>query len=206
MARWHIGIGSDECAPAMLLAGRALSPAARAALHRGAAQPLLGLVRRHLAALAQSRHATAERLGAAPTGALGDAARRSHADGDADSVTVTVPGPMFARAFRDVRILPRAPRKALAIPIHRWAYGVSPREWEARRGSRGPLVRIGRTLAAKVGGQKRGAFTPMYALVPSVMQRQDRSLLPSDSELAAAAREGMAAVIRAAIGRARKGA
>jgi len=46
----------------------------------------------------------------------------------------------------------------------------------------------------------------MYALVPSVMQRQDRSLLPSDSELAAAAREGMAAVIRAAIGRARKGA
>lgn len=204
-AKWSVGIRSDECSPAMAIASKSLSPAARAILHKGAAEPLLALVRRHLAGLAQTRHSTAESLGANPTGAIGDAARRSFSHDDASCASVTVPGPVFSRAFRDVVIVPKNGR-ALARPIHAWAYGVSPREWDARRSGRGTLVPLkfggasSGLLAVKT--EKKGKLTPMYILVDRVRQSQDRTLMPSDRDLGEAARDGVMGVVKAAMDRA----
>lgn len=210
MARWSIGLSRDEGTPAMAIASKSLSPAARTVLHRGAAEPLLALVRRHLAGLAQTRHATAAELGATPTGAVGAAARRSSSAADAAAASVTIPGPLFARTFKDVEIVPKPPRRALAIPIHKWAYGVSPRDWESRRSGHGRLVPLmfgeASTGLLAVRSEKAGKLTAMYVLVGRVRQSQDRSLLPSDGELGAAARDGVLAVIDAAMRRAKGGA
>lgn len=209
MARWSIRIAADEGTPAMAIASKSLSPAARTVLHRGAAEPLLALVRRHLAGLAASRHSTAASLGATPTGAIGNAARRSSSSADAECAAVTVPGPVFARTFRDVEITPKPPRRSLAIPLHKWAYGVSPRDWEARRGGHGELVPLkfdgASTGLLAVRSAKKGKLTAMYLLVARVRQSQDRSLLPSDAEFGAAAREGVLGVIDAAMRRAKGG-
>jgi len=133
--------------------------------------------------------------------------RYSFSGADAESASVTIPGPLLSRAFRDVVIRPKPPGKALAIPIHAWAYGVSPRDWEARRGGRGKLISLkfeghsSGLLAVKT--EKKGKLTPMYILVARVRQSQDRSLLPSDAELGEAARDGVMAVVEAAMERAR---
>lgn len=199
-----VQITRDTATPAFRAARAAFTPAARAALHRAAEQPLLALVKRHLAALAQSRHASAQSLGATPTGILGEAARRSYSSSDETAARVAVPSAAVTRTFRDVTITPRPPRRALAIPLHRWAYGVSPRDWDRLRGAHGPLVKVPwgpGILAAKTGGQKKGILTPMYILLSRVRQRQDRALLPSDAEIRRAAWTGMSAALRAAMAR-----
>lgn len=196
-----VQITRDTATPAIRAARAAFTPAARAALHRAAEQPLLALVKRHLAALAQSRHASAQSLGATPTGILGEAARRSYSSSDETAARVAVPSAAVTRTFRDVTITPRPPRRALAIPLHRWAYGVSPRDWDRRHSDR-PLVfipRPGKSPLLATSYAKK--LTPMYILVSRVRQRQDRALLPSDVEIRRAAWTGMSAALRAAMAR-----
>ena len=54
---------------------RAFSPESRTRLHHAAARSVSVLCRRHLHTIGQSRHATANRLGAAPTGHFEQAGR-----------------------------------------------------------------------------------------------------------------------------------
>jgi len=196
------GITLNTATPALAELHRTLSPAGRATLYKGAEEPLLALVKRHLAGLAATRHATAHGLGATPTGILGDAARRAFSSSDSEAVTVTVPSPAVSRAFRDVEILPRPPRRAIALPLHKWAYGVTPRDWPHRRSSLGPLALIplpGRNPLLALSRKKR--LLPMYVLLPRVTQGKDRSLMPSNKQLRQAAAGGMLATIRAAMAR-----
>jgi hypothetical protein len=149
----------------------------------------------HLRALAASRHTTAQRLGAAPSGHLAQAAEKVPApgalttigtEGDAQAV-LSIRHPGLSRAFKDVTIRPVA-AKALTIPIHALAYN-------RRAGQIAGLFRIGNVLAIKDGT----TVVPLYALVRSVTQKQDRSLLPSDEALQEAASRGARRYIAAAL-------
>jgi hypothetical protein len=139
--------------------------------------------------IAQTRHATAERLGAAPTGYWAQAAEKIESgaalETDETAATLTLDHGGFARAFRDVTIRPKN-GKFLAIPINAISYGRRAAEmWEEYHlFIKGGVV----MMHDQAGGT--GAI-PVFALVRSVTQPQDRSLLPSDEMWATAATEGL---------------
>ena len=147
------------------------------------------LTRDHLLAIAQSRHTSAERLGAQPSGHWAQAAEKTSMQADASSATVTISHPGIGRAMHDVTILPKG--KCLTIPLIARAYTLRAASvWE----SEGLFV-----AKAKSGGGSKavagklnadGKFEAWYLLVPSVHQAQDRTLLPSDEEYSLAAKEG----------------
>ncbi len=136
------------------------------------------------------------KLGGKPSDYFAKAARLVE---KADALTVsereavvTIKTKGFSRAFRDVKIVP-SESKSLAIPIHKDAYNIRARElWQRMK----LFIPEGADyIAANIGG----SITPMYVLCRSVTQKQDRSLLPDDDELRAAAVFGAeAALSRAA--------
>ena len=92
------------------------------ACHHAMAYALLALCRSHLGRAAASRHKTASRLGAAPTGHLEEAARTMLMEADTDHGAVLVRSPGFSRALGPLTI--RAKRaRALTIPLDRVSYG-----------------------------------------------------------------------------------
>jgi hypothetical protein len=139
--------------------------------------------RAHLAELATSRHATAERLGAAPSGHLAQAARAVEASpvsAEGATATLTINHPGLARAFHDIRIVP-VNAKALTIPVDAIAYNRSPRQfgnqlfvWKSKT--------TGNAFLAQRQEDKSAKPLLLYLLVRSVTQKQDRSLLPSQEE------------------------
>ena len=134
------------------------------------------LTRDYLADLGNTRHATADRLGATPTGILGRAAESPEGTGTRDAVVLTMrPAEVLARAFHDVEIVPRAGKKFLTIPIHRTSYG-------KRAGEFDDLLFITTRSGAKllIRRAANGNLIPMFLLVQKVDQKQDRTLLPSD--------------------------
>ena len=141
---------------------------------------LEGAIKDHVAGLAQSRHASATRLGATPTGHM-DASRVYLEASDAESATVRVAIPGVRRAFRAVDIVPRR-ASALTIPIHAWAYGRTVRE--VRDAGREVFRPKGTSVLATRG--ENGALVSLYALRKSVHQSQDRTLMPSDAAMSAA--------------------
>jgi hypothetical protein len=154
----------------------------------------------HLRNLAGSKHDTANRLGASPTGFLARAADAAAGEGvvrsDDDGVTLAIRHPAVARAFRDITIVPKT-AKALAIPIHAIAYNRRPAQiWESMNlfilGGKGQAV--GRNVIAMK--EPDGSILPLYILVRSVTQRQDRSLMPSDDEILDAAATGLKGYLR----------
>ena len=139
----------------------------KAGLHGAVAEAEEDLFRQHLAAEARVRHTTAQRLGAAPTGELEKAAMSPEGTATSQGARITIgPRYLFARAFRDVTILPTGGKKYLTIPIAARSYG--------------------RRIRDFAKGDRKGLF----AFVPRVRQRQDRTLLPSDDGMLAAAEEG----------------
>ena len=146
-----------------------------------------GSVAKYLRALSASRHATASSLGATPTQVIGRTASGVKAEERDGAAVVVVPHPLFRRAFRDIEI---APQKAasLAIPIHRLAYGRSPRTiaglflFKAK----------GQAFLAKSEG-KRPRKTVCYYLLHRgrVLQPRDETLLPSQDTLALSAKAGV---------------
>ncbi len=155
-------------------------------LAKAGADALQRLVMRHLQQVARTRHATAQRLGATPTGFWSGAAQAVRLQAHASDAEVSVTHPGIARALRDVVIRPRR-AKALAIPLHAKAYGLRPREAGQRLGQALFRPKGTRILATEEGGK----LTPMYALCASVTQKRDPSLLPDpktiDDALARAA-------------------
>ena len=147
--------------------------------------------RDYLAGLAETRHDTANRLGATPSGHLAQAARAvedAPVSTDAESGSFVINHPGMVRAFRDVTIVPRA-AKALAIPLNAEAYNRRPRQFGPDAFFVFRSKTTGNAFLAKRQKEKGEKPLLMYLLVKSVHQPQDRTLLPSDAEWAAAAVE-----------------
>lgn len=177
----------------------AMGPQGRRACHHAMAYALLVLCRKHLARAAASRHKTAARLGAAPTGHLDEAARTMLMEADADHGAVAIRSPGFARALGPLTIRARRAR-ALTIPLDRVAHGKRAAE----------LKRMGWSLFQAPGPALRGILMgkgpsgdvrALYALRPAVILPHDPGLLPRFEEMAQTAKEALADRLQAALRR-----
>lgn len=97
------------------------------------------------------------------------------AAGSRATVGVDVPG--ITRAYRDLDIRAKN-AKRLAIPMHRQAFGVSPRDVPGLFYAKN---KKGTEMLAKTEG---GSLVVMYVLKESVHQKRDPGLMPSDKTLA----------------------
>lgn len=176
-----------------------VKPNGKAKLTEAGADSLYVAVMRHVHTYARVHHASADRLGAQPTGHFEDAVDSiSHGPDGNGTAAVTIPIPGFSRVFGDVTITPKN-AKALTLPINSISYGRRARE----------MRRLGFTLF-KFGKKEGGVngvlygyrdgddhIEPLYALKSRVPLRQDRSMLPTDEDMTAAAQAGMIAAIKA---------
>ena len=171
-----------------------LNPSGRHQLFSAAAAAVSNLVRRHIAADAPRRHIHALTDGAgARTGFMEKAARKTVFHADAQHGEVVIPSPGFGRAFHDVTIVPTH-GAALTLPVHASSYGKRIKEmtsmgWRLFR-PKGKDVLFG-----SLEGEEA---IPLYILKRQVRQRQDRSLLPSDSAIQTTAARAMMSAIQAA--------
>lgn len=181
--------------PALSRLMDALGPSMRGQLLSAAARGVQRSTARHIERLGRTRHRSAQALGAEPTGHYERAAADVTAEVQGTLGVVTIPIAGFSRAFHDVTIRPRD-KRALTIPIAAEAYGRTAVEMQSSgwtlfrpRGSRALF------------GSRPGVFgaLPLYALVSVVHQAQDRTLLPSDDELGAAAEDGVRTYLREAM-------
>lgn len=144
------------------------------------------LIVRHLSDLAASRHTTAEKLGASPTGYIRDLAdnfdQSSTVEVDADGVSLHMRHPVLSRALHDVTILPR--KQFLVIPMNAIAYGRRPGEFAKNYFMRG--------RSAKPIPDDR----PAWLLVRSVTQRRDPTLLPTLDQMTTAAAKAAGGKLR----------
>ena len=159
-----------------------------------AAKAVRVLVRGHISADAPRRHVHALTDGAGQrTGFIEKAARGTVYHADAQHGEVVIPSPGFGRAFHDVEIVPTH-GAALTLPISEFSYGHRVKEmrshgWIIFRPKRDKDKDIdGSTL---FGARKGEEPIPLYILKKRVRQRQDRSLLPSDSEISTTASRAM---------------
>lgn len=164
----------------------------REELHQDIATRGENLVRDYLTGLAQTRHATADKLGATPTGHLERAAESVTSTSDSAGVSITVTSPGITRAFGSITILPGAGKKYLTIPATAEAYGkragaFNDLRFVAYKNGVRALVQASQSNVAtreKIGGKV------FYWLKTSVEQKQDRTLLPSDQLIESSAEEG----------------
>jgi hypothetical protein len=173
-----------------------LGPVGLRNLHAAAGYELQVMTSEYLRTLASTRHATASKLGAAPSNHLAGAAEAVASPSalmtSADSAELTIRHPGMIRALRSVTIRPKT-AKTLAIPIHSIAYNRRPAQiWTEMdlfipKGSRYIAMKNGKSTLL------------LYYLVRSVTQPQDRTLLPSDEQFQEAAALGAKNYIRDAI-------
>jgi len=143
--------------------------------------------------IADTRHKSADRLGATPTNFRSKSADRVEAQFDEDEGRVVIPRDTgLGRAFGDVLIRPGSGRKYLTIPGHADTYGRPVKsfgdgelKFAIFKGQKPSPVLL---FAADGGRHKKGDVA--YWLRREVSQKQDRTLLPPDSEYYAAARGG----------------
>ncbi len=204
-----ISIGGDAQRMLAQLEAELLNPVE---IHQDIATRAENLTRDYLTSLAQSRHATADSLGAAPTGHLERAAESVMSRSDAEGAVVGITSPGITRAFSDITITP-VNAKYLTIAATAEAYGKRAGAFNDLRlaffkGGRLALVkadqsRVSDRRASGYGIESKAAKEtrvpqqaaqrpPIYYwLVKSVHQQQDRTLLPSDELLQSAAEEGV---------------
>jgi hypothetical protein len=158
-------------------------------LHQNMGEEVQVLTAEYLRRLAGDRHDTAQALGATPTGHLAEAAEKVASSGaltaDSSEATLTIDHPGMRRAFGPVTISPRN-AKSLAIPIHAIAYGHRARYLWTQLSL---FIPKGCNFIAMKGPDGK-SILPLYILVRSVTQKQDRTLLPSDEEFEGAAIKG----------------
>ena len=165
--------------PRLLPILRDLGPLARRELFSVGGAALAMTVRSHLRRTGASRHNTASRLGATPTGHILKGAARVTSFSTSDSAIVSVPIAGISRAFQNLTI--RAQRaNALTLPVAAASYGHRVRE----------MARLGWTVFRPRGkdflmGTREGDKDAklLYVLRKQVTIKQDRSLLPSNAEV-----------------------
>jgi hypothetical protein len=180
----------------------------REELHHDIAVRAENTVRDYLIILAGSRHATADRLGATPSGHLERAAESVHSESDANAATVNVTSPGMSRAFGDITIKPGSGKKYLTIPATAEAYNTRAGAFNDLRLAffKGGLLALVKADQSRLSDRKASGFgveskaakadktkerPPVYYwLKKEVKQKQDRTLLPSDKLLQSAAEEG----------------
>ena len=143
-------------------------------------------VRSYIRDQSQSRHATARRLNAQPTGHLTRVANAVESGATTDQAFILIPAwSGMSRAFREVKITPKNGKKWLTIPANQRSYGQTARDFDDL-----VFIPLGRKLAmlATVSKSTR-EMVPMFWLKRSVTIRQDRTLLPSDELLTAVAEQ-----------------
>ena len=172
----------------------AMSGAGRRTVMGNVAKEMGVLTRRHIGSVAGSRHKTADRLGATPSGHLlqGESASVVKDDATEETATVEVPIPGIRRAFRPLTIMPRD-KQCLTIAIHAMAYN---RSVDDLKRDNIPIFRPkGKNILATTDAS--GNMIPLYALAMSAMIPQDRELLPSDEEYAKTAGDAYVGAIDA---------
>ena len=136
---------------------------------------------------APTRHTTANRLGAQPTGYLERAANGVRGVGTQEAAEVIISGDVgiFSRTDGPVTITPKAPKKYLTLPAIAEAYGRRAGEFAdlsvlifRKRGSAELLLALG----TEIGEGANKERTVFYWLKKSVTLPQDRELLPSDDD------------------------
>ncbi len=137
------------------------------------------VTREHITKASQTRHKSAARLGAQPTGYLEKIASSAEGVRGAASpggVRLTLQGDIFKRAFGPVTVS-ASKAKALTLPMRAEAYGRRAREfndlfvYKSKRGQ---------AFLARSAGKGRIEF--MFMLKKSVLLPQDRGLLPSEAD------------------------
>ena len=161
-----------------------------------AGEVLATVVQRHVLRASGSRHRTASRLGATPTGHLSEGAANIRMEKAGRRAVVTVPIPGITRAFHDLNIRPKG-KKALTIPSNAVAYGMRAPELAARGWSLFTLPAKEGPGAGILFGRKAGAKSTvaLYLLRESADVPQDRGLMPSDEEMGEALAYGVQAEI-----------
>jgi hypothetical protein len=150
-----------------------------------------------------NRHASAQRLGATPSGFRERAARRIEGASDDTAAILRIPRTTgLGRAFHDVTLRPGTGRTYLTIPGCAETYGKVVGDFPA--GSFAFTILGGRYPAlmwVKAGGSHQ-EWSLAYWLRREVVQRQDRALLPSDAGYTALASEAAKTYIASLIYRA----
>lgn len=139
----------------------------------------------HIRSAADTRHTTAEALGASPTGYLTKRADLVSYTASSTAVEVVVTGAIFRRVIGPVTVLPVA-AKMLTIPWRAEAYGRRAREF-------GDLfVYVSkRSSGMAFLARKEGKTIQLYYLLKSmVVLPQDTGLLPTTEQYAQAAELG----------------
>jgi hypothetical protein len=180
----------------------------RTRLHLNMGRAVQNLCRKHLISIAGSRHDTAGRLGATPTGFWGyaaEAASRPQAlSADSAGATLTIVHPGIGRAGHDVTITAGTQTPGatlLTIPIYGEAYGKRIFKGENPRfpGGFWFTSKKGNKIYAipqegyhtNAAGKKVRNLKPLYLGLPSVTLKQDRTLLPSDEDILAVALDAL---------------
>lgn len=169
----------------------------RLTMHRKVGRRVQNCIRDHLIKLGNSRHNTAAKLGATPTGFLSQAAekvgRNEAVVASQEAAVITLNHPGMKRAFQAITILPKT-AKCLTIPNVAEAYGNRfdsvLRKYGVVSEKTGKLV-----LPPRADGKR------WFLLVPKAHQKQDRSLLPTDQEMKAAALDAATEYVAAIVGR-----
>jgi hypothetical protein len=190
----NVTVSVDSKTPALKALLAALSPAGRKALHSRSVTRLHKLIKTHLIGLAASRHDTASRLGATPTGHLAKAAERMTRTHDSEGGAVNIFSPGFKRVFESFTVFPRV-AKALTIPVNALSYGRRVSEVQAMIGHKIFRFPYGNVLVYREGDH----IVDLYVLVKRAFIKQDRSLLPEDSLFQAEVKAGLLSGIQAAL-------
>ena len=167
--------------------------------------------REHLRGLAQTRHATARRLGGTPSNILAQAAEQvaleNNLTAERDQATIDVTSPALVRAFRDVLILPSEGRKYLTFPVVGAAYNKRATTFSSLRlafrriggqvkciGLEMPVRYITRRARKGLGAERapKSMGVLFYVFRRQALQKQDPTLLPSEPQMQAAAALGAA--------------
>lgn len=152
-------------------------------------------IRRHMRMLARTRHGSSSALGAKPSNHFKATDVLEPKIGEDSSVVVAVTTPGISRAYHDIDIYPKEAR-ALAIPLHASAYGISPREINDRGLYTMFRIKKNGTKGNVLYRSEDNKLIPMYALTQHVHQEQDPTLMPSNEEMTSEAIKGAETAIR----------
>lgn len=148
------------------------------------------------------RHKTAERLGATPTGFRARNAEAIRDDSNAEEAAVLFPRSTgLGRAFHDVVILPGTGKTYLTIPDHPLTYGRGVRDFPEET-FKFAILHAHRPFPVLLFAEGPNKGDVAYWLRRRVIQKQDRSLLPSDAAIRETSRRAAVVYLTSAIYRA----